>query len=180
MPCMESTRAYHQPTGVIEVKSDVRSGGTATVWELHNYNSGATAIATPYNAPNQRVNSENLHSPLTQARSRLAVSRNRSARQTDLGELEPREFVCARLPWVPRTPGKHCTNGDYSAGLTLSLILSGIWQDGPGGTHIPWAELMCREEERPVPRHSNARGLVAGFVSLDLPISTIRHGKLSI
>ena len=50
----EFTWAYFRPAGVIEVKAGVKKDGTLTAWEFHNYNSGGSALRTPYDVPNQR------------------------------------------------------------------------------------------------------------------------------
>src|SRR5207302_5358119 len=48
----EFTWAYFRPAGVIEVKAGVKKDGTLTAWEFHNYNSGGSAMQTPYVVPN--------------------------------------------------------------------------------------------------------------------------------
>ncbi|HKQ37359.1 MAG TPA: molybdopterin cofactor-binding domain-containing protein, partial [Verrucomicrobiae bacterium] len=47
----EFTWAYFRPAGVIEISSGVRKDGTLTAWECHNYNSGTSALRTPYSVP---------------------------------------------------------------------------------------------------------------------------------
>jgi isoquinoline 1-oxidoreductase len=44
----EFTWAYFRPAGVIEITSAVNADGTITTWECHNYNSGASALRSPY------------------------------------------------------------------------------------------------------------------------------------
>ena len=51
----EFTWAYFRPAGVIEITSGVKHDGTITAWEFHNYNSGASAIRSPYAIPHQRT-----------------------------------------------------------------------------------------------------------------------------
>ena len=51
----EFTWSYFRPAGVIDISSGVKKDGTLTAWEFHNYNSGNSALATPYEVPNQRV-----------------------------------------------------------------------------------------------------------------------------
>ena len=50
----EFTWAYFRPAGVIEVKSSARRDGALTAWEFHNYNSGGSAIRSPYDVPGQQ------------------------------------------------------------------------------------------------------------------------------
>ncbi len=49
----EFTWAYFRPAGVIEVTAGAKNDGTLTAWEFHNYNSGASALGTPYDVANQ-------------------------------------------------------------------------------------------------------------------------------
>src|SRR5262249_14825932 len=51
----EFTWAYFRPAGVIEVVGAARKDGSLTAWEFRNYNSGASAIGTPYDVPNPRT-----------------------------------------------------------------------------------------------------------------------------
>jgi nicotinate dehydrogenase subunit B len=62
----ELTWAYFRPAGVVEVRSAARRDGTVVAWEFHNYNSGPSAIATPYAIANQRVRFHPARSPLRQ------------------------------------------------------------------------------------------------------------------
>src|SRR5213075_2992958 len=50
----EFTWAYFRPAGVIELTAGVKKDGTLTAWECHNYNSGASALASPYEVANHR------------------------------------------------------------------------------------------------------------------------------
>jgi isoquinoline 1-oxidoreductase len=84
----EFTWAYFRPAGVIDVASGVRKDGTLTAWEFHNYNSGGSAIRSPYEAPNQRVEFHAAKSPLRQGSYRgLAATANHFARESHLDEL---------------------------------------------------------------------------------------------
>src|SRR5207247_7777905 len=77
----EFTWAYFRPAGVIDVTAGARKDGTLTAWEFHNYNSGASALATPYEVPNQRVAFHSTESPLRQGSYRaLAATANHFAR----------------------------------------------------------------------------------------------------
>src|SRR5215469_5687603 len=62
----EFTWAYFRPAGVIEVRGGVKEDGTLVAWECHNYNSGPSALGTPYTVPNQRSAFHPSHSPLRQ------------------------------------------------------------------------------------------------------------------
>jgi isoquinoline 1-oxidoreductase len=84
----EFTWAYFRPAGVIEVASGVRKDGTLTAWEFHNYNSGGSAMGSPYQAPNQRVEFHQARSPLRQGSYRaLAATANHFARESHMDEL---------------------------------------------------------------------------------------------
>ena len=51
----EFTWAYFRPAGVIEINAGASKDGTLTAWEFHNYNSGASAIRSPYDVANQHT-----------------------------------------------------------------------------------------------------------------------------
>ena len=50
----EMTWAYFRPGGLIEVGGKVNPDGTLAAWEFHNYNSGPSALQTPYAVPEKR------------------------------------------------------------------------------------------------------------------------------
>jgi isoquinoline 1-oxidoreductase len=84
----EFTWAYFRPAGVIEVKSGARKDGTITAWEFHNFNSGQSALRSPYDIPNQRVGFHGARSPLRQGSYRaLAATANHFARESHMDEL---------------------------------------------------------------------------------------------
>jgi isoquinoline 1-oxidoreductase len=84
----EFTWAYFRPAGVIEVNAGARKDGTLTAWEFHNYNSGGSAIRTPYEVPHQRVEFHASDSPLRQGSYRaLAATANHFARETHMDDL---------------------------------------------------------------------------------------------
>ena len=84
----EFTWAYFRPAGVIEVSSGVSSDGAITSWEFHNYNSGASAIRTYYDIPNQRIAFHPTRSALRQGSYRgLAATANHFARESHMDEL---------------------------------------------------------------------------------------------
>jgi nicotinate dehydrogenase subunit B len=100
----EFTWAYFRPAGVIEIKSGVKQDGTLTAWEFHNYNSGGSALGTPYDVPNQRIEFHSTDSPLRQGSYRaLASTANVFARESHMDELahavglDPLEFRLKNL-----------------------------------------------------------------------------------
>ncbi len=100
----EFTWAYFRPAGVIDVKAGVSKDGLLTAWEFHNYNSGGSAIQTPYAVPNQRCEAHNAQSPLRQGSYRaLAATANHFARESSIDELahavsmDPLEFRLKNL-----------------------------------------------------------------------------------
>jgi isoquinoline 1-oxidoreductase len=91
--------AYFRPAGVIEATSGVSADGRLTAWEFHNYNSGASAIRTPYDVANQRIEFHPARSPLRQGSYRgLAATANHFAREVHMDEaaraagVEPLDF----------------------------------------------------------------------------------------
>jgi isoquinoline 1-oxidoreductase len=84
----EFTWAYFRPAGVIEVTAGAKADGTLTAWEFHNYNSGGSAIGTPYAVANRRVEFHSTDSPLKQGSYRaLASTANCFARECAMDEL---------------------------------------------------------------------------------------------
>jgi isoquinoline 1-oxidoreductase len=80
--------AYFRPAGVIEVRSAVSKDGLLTAWEYRNYNSGPSALETPYDVPNQSVQFLPAKSPLRQGSYRgLAATANHFAREAHMDEL---------------------------------------------------------------------------------------------
>jgi len=100
----EFTWAYFRPAGVIEVKSGAKADGTLVFWEYDNYNSGPSAMHTPYEVPNQRIAFHPSDAPLRQGSYRsLAAAANHFARESHMDELahalnmEPLEFRMKNL-----------------------------------------------------------------------------------
>ena len=100
----EFTWAYFRPSGVIEISSGISAGGLLTAWEFHNYNSGAAAIRTPYDVPNQHIQFHPVDAPLRQGSYRaLAATANHFARESHMDELahrakmDPLEFRLKNL-----------------------------------------------------------------------------------
>lgn len=100
----EFTWGYSRPAGLIEIKSGARRDGTLLAWEHHNYNSGPSGLATPYNVANQLIQFHPAKSPLRQGSYRgLASTANNFARESHIDELahavamDPVEFRMKNL-----------------------------------------------------------------------------------
>ncbi len=100
----EFTWAYFRPAGVIEIKSGVSDDGKLSAWEFHNYNSGPSAMRTPYEVPNQRIEFHPVRSPLRQGSYRaLAATANHFARESHMDDvarqvkMDPLEFRLKNL-----------------------------------------------------------------------------------
>jgi isoquinoline 1-oxidoreductase len=84
----EFTWAYFRPAGLIEVNAGVTKDGMLTAWEFHNYNSGGSALGTPYDVPNKKTQFHSTRSPLRQGSYRaLASTANNFARETHMDDL---------------------------------------------------------------------------------------------
>jgi nicotinate dehydrogenase subunit B len=100
----EFTWAYFRPAGVIDVSSGAKEDGTLLFWEYDNYNSGPSAMLTPYEVPNQRIAFHASDAPLRQGSYRsLAAAANHFARESHMDELahelklDPLEFRLRNL-----------------------------------------------------------------------------------
>jgi CO/xanthine dehydrogenase Mo-binding subunit len=100
----EFTWAYFRPAGVIDIAATVKDDGTLTAWEQINYNSGGSAVRSPYDVPGQRAESRQSRSPLKQGSYRgLAATANVFAREMHMDELaravklDPLEFRLRNL-----------------------------------------------------------------------------------
>jgi isoquinoline 1-oxidoreductase len=100
----EFTWAYFRPAGVIEVQAGADKDGKLTAWEFHNYNSGGSAIRTPYSVPNVKTEAHGSESPLRQGSYRaLASTANNFTRESVMDELaaalkmDPLEFRLKNL-----------------------------------------------------------------------------------
>jgi CO/xanthine dehydrogenase Mo-binding subunit len=90
----EFTWAYFRPSGVIEISSGVDGDGLLTAWEFHNYNSGGSAIRTPYEVRNQHIQFHPVKAPLRQGSYRsLAATANHFARESHMDELAHRAKI---------------------------------------------------------------------------------------
>jgi isoquinoline 1-oxidoreductase len=84
----EFTWAYFRPAGVIDVTAGVRKDGLLTAWEFHNYNSGGSALQTPYDVANHQHAFHGADSPLRQGSYRaLAATANHFAREAHMDDL---------------------------------------------------------------------------------------------
>jgi isoquinoline 1-oxidoreductase len=84
----EFTWAYFRPAGVIELKAGATKDGVLTAWEMHNYNSGGSALDTPYEVANLHTEFHGADSPLKQGSYRaLASTANIFAREMHMDDL---------------------------------------------------------------------------------------------
>jgi isoquinoline 1-oxidoreductase len=100
----EFTWAYFRPAGLIEVAAAIDDAGTLARWEFTNYNSGQSAIDTPYRVASRRVRFVGSQAPLKQGSYRaLASTANTFARESAMDELaalakaDPLEFRLKNL-----------------------------------------------------------------------------------
>ncbi|HUY95839.1 MAG TPA: molybdopterin cofactor-binding domain-containing protein [Terracidiphilus sp.] len=100
----EFTWAYLRPAGLIEIKAGAKKDGTLLAWEQHNYNSGPSAIDTPYDMENQLAQYHPAQTPLRQGSYRaLAATANNFARESQMDMMahavgmEPLEFRLKNL-----------------------------------------------------------------------------------
>jgi isoquinoline 1-oxidoreductase len=79
---------YFRPAGVIDVRTAVDGEGRITAWEFDNWNSGPSAIQTPYDIPNRRIQFHQSESPLRQGSYRgLAATANHYAREMHMDAI---------------------------------------------------------------------------------------------
>ena len=84
----EFSFGYARPAGVIDVKAAVDGEGRLIAWEFDNWNSGGSAIATPYEVPNRRIQFHPSDSPLRQGSYRgLAATANHYAREMHMDAI---------------------------------------------------------------------------------------------
>jgi isoquinoline 1-oxidoreductase len=100
----EFTWAYFRPAGVIDVASALDEKGALIAWEQVNFNSGPSAIATPYSVPNVATEFKSCNQPLRSGSYRaLASTANAFARESFMDELaaaagiDPLEFRLRHL-----------------------------------------------------------------------------------
>lgn len=84
----EFTWAYFRPAGVIDVAGGLDDKGALVGWEQVNFNSGASALATPYQIPNVATEFKSCDQPLRSGSYRaLASTANVFARESFMDEL---------------------------------------------------------------------------------------------
>jgi nicotinate dehydrogenase subunit B len=152
---------YFRPAGVIDVRSGVDAAGKLVAWEMHNYNSGPSAIRTSYVAPNQHIEFHPAESPLRQGSYRgLAATANHFARESHMDELatllkldplevrrrnlEDKRFLAVldaaaeRFGWQKRsrTPGRGCgIAGGFEKGSYVAACAE-VGVDGDGTVRL--------------------------------------------
>ena len=96
--------AYFRPAALIEVEAGLDANNSISAWDFTNYNSGASALDTPYRIPNTRARFIASDSPLRQGSYRvLAATANNFAREAFTDELaeaagkDPLEFRLSHL-----------------------------------------------------------------------------------
>ena len=101
----EFTWAYARPAGLIEVAAGLDDEGKILSWDFTNYNSGESALGTPYRTAHGRTRFMASESPLRQGSYRaLASTANTFARESAMDELaaladaDPLEFRLSHLP----------------------------------------------------------------------------------
>ncbi|MSU63014.1 MAG: isoquinoline 1-oxidoreductase [Pedosphaera sp.] len=100
----EFTWAYFRPAGVIDVAGGLDAKGGLMAWEHVNFNSGSSAIASPYQIPNVTTEFKDCEQPLRSGSYRaLASTANVFARESFMDELaaatdaDPLEFRLRHL-----------------------------------------------------------------------------------
>lgn len=101
----EFTWAYFRPAGLIEVAASLDDSNKIASWRFTNYNSGGSAIETPYKVVNANSRFVETDSPLKQGSYRaLASTANTFARESAMDELailcemDPLAFRLLHLP----------------------------------------------------------------------------------
>jgi CO/xanthine dehydrogenase Mo-binding subunit len=101
----EFTWAYFRPAGLIEVRAGLDETGKLITWDFTNYNSGGSALDSPYDSLHGRTRFVPTESPLRQGSYRaLASTANVFARESAIDELanlaseNPLEFRLNHLP----------------------------------------------------------------------------------
>jgi isoquinoline 1-oxidoreductase len=84
----EFTWAYFRPAALIETKAGLDAGGKVLAWEFTNFNSGASALESPYEIAHARETFRYCESPLREGSYRvLAATANNFARESFMDEL---------------------------------------------------------------------------------------------
>lgn len=100
----EFTWAYFRPAGVIDIRSGVMQDGTIAAWQFDNYNSGPSAMESPYAIAKHAAQFHPVDAPLRQGSYRgLAATANHFARESHMDDLaavlsmDPLEFRLKNL-----------------------------------------------------------------------------------
>ena len=100
----EFTWAYFRPAGLIEINAGLDSASRLVSWEFINYNSGGSALESPYDIAHTRHQYRSSDSPLREGSYRaLASTANNFARESFMDELaaaanqDPLDFRLAHL-----------------------------------------------------------------------------------
>ena len=100
----EFSWAYFRPAGLMEIRAAADRNGKLIAWEHHNYNSGSSALTTPYTVPHQLIQYHPAQSPLRQGSYRaLAATANNFARESHMDRMahaagiDPLEFRLKNL-----------------------------------------------------------------------------------
>lgn len=100
----EFTWAYFRPAGVLDLAGALDSQGRLVAWEHVNFNSGNSALGTPYDIPNAATEFKPCDQPLRSGSYRaLASAANAFARESFMDELaaaagaDPLEFRLRHL-----------------------------------------------------------------------------------
>jgi isoquinoline 1-oxidoreductase len=96
--------AYFRPAALVETEAGLDGNGAIVAWDMANYNSGASALDTPYRLANVRTRYIPCDAPLRQGSYRcLAATANNFARESFMDELaaesktDPLDFRLAHL-----------------------------------------------------------------------------------
>jgi isoquinoline 1-oxidoreductase len=97
--------AYSRPAALIEVRAALDDAGKIDAWDFTNYNSGESALESPYQSPHGRTQFLAANSPLRQGSYRaLASTANTFARESaidDLAALAGEDPLAFRLKHLP-------------------------------------------------------------------------------
>ena len=146
----EFSWGYHRPAGVIEVKAALDAGGQLVAWEFDNWNSGNSAIRTPYDIANQRIQFHPSVSPLRQGSYRgLAATANHYAREMHMDTIA-RALAVDPVDFRMR----HLTDERMRTVLTAAAEGIGWNSAGRGGygagdraAHAPSLGIACGTEK---------------------------------
>jgi isoquinoline 1-oxidoreductase len=152
--------AYFRPAALIEIEAGLDAGNAISAWDFTNYNSGASALDTPYRIANTRARFVASDTPLRQSSYRvLAATANNFAREAFTDELaqaagrDPLEFrlsqldnermrnvlnaAAARFGWVERRNERRPGRGiGLACGTEKNSVVAACCEvevDGAGG-----------------------------------------------